>query len=288
MSFILAALILALALCCMGWGIFLTLRIFNIPDITTDGSFTLGAALAAAHLSAGGHWTEAMLLAFTGGAVAGMITGFIHTRLRVNALLSGILVMTAAWSFNLHWMGRSNIPLIHSSNYFNLLGDGISDYSLAVITLIPLLVIVFLVLWYLLRSDVGLALRATGDAPQMAASMGVSTAGMKTAGLALANALTAVSGALVTQYQGFADISMGIGIVIFGLGSVMIGETLVALTGKSALWLRLLGVVAGCLLFRLVIALSLASGLDPNWLKALTAGVVLIFVSLPSWKLKLS
>jgi len=288
MSFLLAAIVLGLALCCMGWGIFLSLRIFNIPDITTDGSFTLGAALAAVHLSSGGHWSGALVLAFTGGALAGMLTGFIHTRLKVNALLSGILVMTAAWSFNLSWMGRSNIPLLRTSNYFNMFGNSVSDTVLALLAIVPLLGVLFFVLWYLLRSDVGLALRATGDAPLMAESMGVPVNSMKIAGLSLANALTATSGALVAQYQNFADINMGIGIVIFGLGAVMIGESLVSLSRNSSLWLRLVGVVAGCLIFRGVIALSLATGLDPNWLKALTAAVVLVFVSLPSWKLKLA
>lgn len=286
MSFFLAAIVLGLIFSCMGWGIFLTLRIFNIPDITTDGSFTLGAALAAVHLSEGGHWTGALLLAFVGGAVAGMITGFIHTRLRVNALLSGILVMTAAWSFNLYWMERSNIPLLRTSSFFGWTGGEAGEVSGALAAIMPMLVILFVGLWYLLRSDVGLALRATGDSEAMAEAMGVSVGSMKTAGLALANGLTALSGSLVAQYQSFADISMGIGVVIFGLGSVMIGESLVMLRPGAPLWLRLLGVVFGCLIFRSIIAVSLASGLDPNWLKALTALVVLIFVSLPAFKIR--
>ncbi|MEX1189282.1 MAG: ABC transporter permease [Bacteroidia bacterium] len=286
MSFYLTAIILGLALCALGWGIYLSLRIFNIPDITTDGSYTLGAAIAAVHLASGGNWIMASLLAMLGGAVAGFLTGLIHTRLKVNALLAGILVMTAAYSVNLSIMDRSNIALLQTSNMFSTLQLADSEITNSLLILLPLLLLLGAFLVYLLKSDFGLAMRATGDAPQMAASMGIPINAMKIAGLAIANALTGLSGAWVAQYQNFADINMGIGIVIFGLGAVIIGESIIDLFGKKGIAYRMAGVIIGCLLFRGVIAASLASGLDPNWLKAVTAALVLVFVSIPRLRAK--
>lgn len=278
MNFYLSALLSGLALCSLGWGIYLSLRIFNIPDITTDGSYTLGAAITAACLMAGLSWPLAIALSLAGGALAGMTSGLIHTRLQVNPLLAGILVMTAAYSFNLAIMGRSNIPLIQTDHLF--LNSGTSGSGAFILVLVVMAVLAA-VLVYLLTSDFGLAMRATGNSPDMAASMGVNVNRMKVFGLALANALTALSGSIVAQQQLFADINMGIGIVIFGLGAVIMGETLMDLLGKRSVLWRIVGVVLGCLIFRLVIAFSLASGIDPNWLKAITAAFVLVFVSIP-------
>jgi len=278
MNFYLSALLSGLALCSLGWGIYLSLRIFNIPDITTDGSYTLGAAITAACLMAGLSWPLAIALSLAGGALAGMTTGLIHTRLQVNPLLAGILVMTAAYSFNLAIMGRSNIPLIQTDHLF--LNSGTSGSGAFILVLLVMAVLAA-VLVYLLTSDFGLAMRATGNSPDMAACMGVNVNRMKVFGLALANALTALSGSIVAQQQLFADINMGIGIVIFGLGAVIMGETLMDLLGKRSVLWRIVGVVLGCLIFRLVIAFSLASGIDPNWLKAITAAFVLVFVSIP-------
>lgn len=278
MNFYLSALLSGLALCSLGWGIYLSLRIFNIPDITTDGSYTLGAAITAACLMAGLSWPLAIALSLAGGALAGMTSGLIHTRLQVNPLLAGILVMTAAYSFNLAIMGRSNIPLIQTDHLF--LNSGTTGSGAFLLVLVVMAVLAA-VLVYLLTSDFGLAMRATGNSPDMAASMGVNVNRMKVFGLALANALTALSGSIVAQQQLFADINMGIGIVIFGLGAVIMGETLMDLLGKRSVLWRIVGVVLGCLIFRLVIAFSLASGIDPNWLKAITAAFVLVFVSIP-------
>ncbi len=284
MNFYLSALILGLALGAMGWGIYLSLRIFNIPDITTDGSYTLGAAISAVHLAGGGSWLSASILAIIGGALAGTLTGLIHTKLKVNALLAGILIMTAAYSVNLSLMQRSNIPLLQTSNMFNSLSFFKSPILNSLLILIPVLLLLGSLLVYMLKSDFGIAMRATGNAPLMAASMGIPVNTMKIIGLAIANGLTALSGSWVAQYQNFADINMGIGIVIFGLGAVMIGETIMDLFGKRGIIFRILGVIIGCLVFRFVIALSLASGLDPNWLKAVTALLVLVFVSIPRFR----
>lgn len=281
MSFYITAIALALALGALGWGIYLSLKVFNIPDITTDGSYTFGAAISAVHLSSGGSWLPAIFLALLGGFLAGLLTGIIHTRLKVNALLSGILVMTAAYSVNLGLMGKSNIPLIQTRDMFSELAFLHNPFSNSLLILLLLLCIIGGLLAFLLKSDLGLAMRATGNAPEMASSLGIPVKTMKIFGLALANGLTALSGSIMAQYQGFADINMGIGIVIFGLGAVMIGESIIRILGANSIYWKLLGVLAGCMLFRTVIAFTLASGIDPNWLKAITAGIVLVFVAIP-------
>jgi len=281
MPFYLSALTLGLAMCGLGWGIYLSMKVFNIPDITTDGSYTLGAAISAVHLSQGGTWWLAIVMSMVGGAIAGFFTGLIHTRLKVNALLSGILVMTALYSINLILMGRSNIPLLETSSLFTSIDFPADSYLRKLLLLAVLLILPAVLITGLLKTDFGIAMRATGNSETMVRSMGVNTNRMKMTGLALANALTAFSGSLVTQFQQFADINMGIGIVIFGLGAVMIGETLMDLFRRRGIAWRIAGVVAGCIIFRLIIAFTLVLGVDPNLLKLITALVVLVFVSLP-------
>ncbi len=288
MQFYLTAISLGLALCALGWGIFLTLKIFNIPDITTDGSFTLGAAITAVQLTDGISWYWVLLCSMIGGGLAGMLTGIIHTRLRVNALLSGILVMTALYSVNLILMGRSNIPLLQVNHVFFAFQPTGSSYLDQGILLLILMSILGLFLVFMLKTDFGLAMRATGNSESMVNAMGVNTNRMKIIGLAIANALTAFSGSIVAQLQQFSDINMGIGIVIVGLGSVMIGETLMDLFKRQGIAWRIVGVLLGCIIFRIVIAFTLASGADPNLLKLITAGVVLLFVSIPRFKGKMA
>jgi putative ABC transport system permease protein len=268
----------------LGWGIYLSLKIFNIPDITTDGSYTLGAAITAIQLSNEGNWQIALLLSFIGGALAGMVTGFIHTRLRVNALLSGILVMTSLYSINLMIMERSNIPLLQVQHIFSTILPLSNSYVNQLVIVLIIAIIIGLLLVYLLKTDFGIAMRATGNSESMVNAMGVNTNRMKIIGLGLANALTALSGSIVAQFQQFSDINMGIGIVIFGLGAVMIGETTMDLIKKQGIIWRIFGVLFGCVIFRLIIAFTLASGADPNLLKLITALVVLVFVSIPQFK----
>jgi len=287
MQFYLSAIALGFALAGLGAGIFLSMKIFNIPDITTDGSFTLGAAITAVHISSGGHWLTAIILGMLAGGIAGSITGIIHAYLKVNALLSGILVMTALYSVNLIIMGRSNIPLIKVPHLFNI-SENNSGYGSDTIILASVAIVVVALLTWLLKTDYGLAMRATGNSEKMIRAFGVNTNVMKVAGLGLANAFTALSGALVAQFQQFADISMGIGIVIFGLGAVMIGEVITLSERFRSIGFKIIGVIIGCLIFRLIIAFTIASGADPNIMKLLTALVVLVFVSIPGlWKNKL-
>jgi putative ABC transport system permease protein len=288
MQFYLTAICLGLSLTMLGWGIYLSLKIFNIPDITTDGSYTLGAAITAIQLSNGSNWQLALLFSFLGGALAGMLTGFIHTRLRVNALLSGIIVMTALYSINLMIMKRSNIPLLQVDHVFASLQLVSDPYTNQIFIVLAGTILIGFLLFYMLKTDFGIAMRATGNSETMVSAMGVNTNRMKIIGLGIANALTALSGSIVAQLQQFSDINMGIGIVIFGLGSVMIGETTMTLLKKNGILWRIFGVLFGCVVFRLIIAFTLASGADPNLLKLITALVVLVFVSLPQFNRKLS
>jgi putative ABC transport system permease protein len=281
MDFYLTALLQGLCFSAIALGIYISMKIFNIPDITTDGSYTLGGVVTGVMLSH--HLSPYLILPaviITGG-FAGALTGLIHTKLKINALLAGILVMTALYSVNLTIMGRSNLPLIGTASLFSLLNIVADPNQNTFILLMIFVAIVTLLIGYLLKTDFGIAMRATGNSESMIRALGVNTDRMKITGLALANALTALSGYLVVQFQGFADISMGIGIVIVGLGSVIIAETLINWFHITNVWISLALVLAGAVIFQLVLAFTLAIGVDANLLKLVTAAFVLLIVSLP-------
>jgi putative ABC transport system permease protein len=281
MDFYLSALLQGLCFSAIAAGIFISMKIFNIPDITTDGSYTLGASVTGILLSKGLPVSVVLPLVMLAGAAAGAITGIIHTKLKVNALLSGILVMTALYSINLILLGRSNIPFLNYQTVFTqvILFTNINLNTLWVLLLFAAL-LVFLI-GYILKTDFGIAMRATGNSEAMIRALGVNTDRMKITGLAMANALTATSGFLMSQYQGFADINMGIGIVIVGLGSVIIGETLINWMRITSVWLSLVLILSGAVIFQLVLAFTLSIGIDANLLKLVTAVFVLLIVSLP-------
>jgi putative ABC transport system permease protein len=281
MDFYLTALLQGLCFSALALGIYISMKIFNIPDITTDGSYTLGGVVTAillTHHRPGYIILPAVILA---GAAAGAITGIIHTKLKINALLAGILVMTALYSVNLSLMGRSNLPLINVSSLFSVITISADPNHNTFWILAIFVIIITLIIGYLLKADFGIAMRATGNSESMIRSLGVNTDRMKIIGLALANALTAVSGYLISQFQGFTDISMGIGIVIVGLGSVIIAETLINWFRITTVWLNLILVLAGAIIFQLVLAVTLDIGVDANLLKLVTAAFVLVIVSLP-------
>ncbi len=280
-QFYLTALQLSLCLGPMALGIFITMKIFNIPDITTDGSYTLGATVTAVLLTQ--HWPALAVLpiCLLAGSFAGICTGLIHTKLRIDALLAGILVMTGLYSINLIILGRSNIPLINTSSLFNSFSIFSNDiYNQLFIAIIIILILILLVN-YLLITDFGIAMRATGNNPIMTKALGINNDVIKIIGLGIANALTALSGFLVAQYQSFADINMGIGIVITGLGSVLIADALRIWMNVTNIGIQILLVLVGSLLFQLVLAFTLAMGIDPNFLKLVTALFVLLIVALP-------
>ena len=272
MDFYLTALLQGLCFSAIALGIYISMKIFNIPDITTDGSYTLGGVVTAILLT---HHQPAYIIlpaVIIAGAIAGALTGIIHTKLKINALLAGILVMTALYSVNLSLMGRSNLPLINVSSIFGLINISADPNHNAFWILSIFVVIITIIIGYVLKTDFGIAMRATGNSESMIRSLGVNTDRMKITGLALANALTAVSGYLISQYQGFTDISMGIGIVIVGLGSVIIAETLINWLRITSVWLSLVLVLAGAVIFQLVLAITLDIGVDANLLKLVCRG----------------
>jgi putative ABC transport system permease protein len=281
MDFYLTALIQGLCFSGIALGIYISMKIFNIPDITTDGSYTLGAVVTAKLLTFHQPLLLALPVVMVAGALAGALTGYIHTKLKINALLAGILVMTALYSVNLTFLGRSNIPLINTSSIFTLINISADPNHNTFWILLVFVAIITSIIGYLLKTDFGIAMRATGNSETMIRSLGVNTDRMKITGLAVANALTALSGFLITQFQGFADISMGIGIVIVGLGSVIIAETLINWLRITSVWLSLVLVLSGAIIFQFVLAITLNIGVDANLLKLVTAIFVLIIVGIP-------
>ena len=280
-QFYLTALQLSLCLGPMAMGIYITMKVFNIPDITIDGSYTLGATVTAVLLTHQFPVLAALPICMIAGSLAGICTGLIHTKLKIDALLAGILVMTGLYSINLIILGRSNVPLINIAGVFSFFSFFSNDiYNQLFVALVILIILIFL-LTYLLRTDFGIAMRATGNNPLMTKSLGINNDMIKIIGLAMANGLTALSGFLVAQYQGFADINMGIGIVITGLGSVLIADALRLWMNVTNIAAQILLVIAGSFLFQLVLAFTLAMGIDPNFLKLVTALFVLLIVALP-------
>ena len=281
MIFYLSALTMGLCLSAMGLGIYITMKIFRIPDITTDGSYTMGAAVTAVLLTQGWSLPAVIGITVAAGALAGVLTGLVHTRLKIDALLAGILVMTGLYSVNLTILGRSNVPLLDTSSVFSALS--VFDKAIYNEVWVSLLFLILLggLLSYMLRTDFGLAMRATGNSESMTRALGINNDHMKIIGLAIANALTALSGFLVAQYQHYTDINMGIGIVLVGLGSVLIGDALITWLGVQRIWLQLALIMAGCILFQLMLALALSLGVNPNMLKLVTAVFVLSIVGIP-------
>jgi putative ABC transport system permease protein len=296
MTLLIGAFTIGLILSLLALGVFISFRIFQFPDITADGSITLGAAVVSILLVKGWNPLPATAVAFGAGMLAGATTGVLHTRFKINSLLAGILVMTALYSINLHVMGKSNIPLLSQTSLatvaeklgarlsgraasVNLGGWDVAVGDVSVLLAAFLLSAVVGALLYLFfRTNLGTAMRATGDNDQMMRALAVDVGNMIVLGLALSNGLIALSGALLAQYQGFADVQMGIGMVVWGLASVIIGE---ALTGTRSLGLTIVGAVMGSVLFRLLVAIALRWGVNPNDLKLITAVFVFAALILP-------
>ena len=211
------------------------------------------------------------------GMLGGALTGFLHTKLRIAGLLAGILTMTGLYSVNLRIMGRANIPLLRQPTVFTILEELLPKVPyLQLLVLLLLAVVIKLLLDAFLATDIGLAMRATGDSPEMIRSLGVDTEAMTIAGLSLANGLVAFSGALVAQYQGFADVGMGIGTVVVGLASVIIGTGIIR---SHAVFHSTLRVLVGAIIYRLAIFFALRMGLEPTDLRIMTAVLVMV----PLW-----
>lgn len=306
MSLLVGAATIGFILALLALGVYVSFRIFAFSDVTTEGSITLGAAVTAVLLVNGTNPFLATGAGCVAGMIAGAMTGIIHTRFGVNGLLSGILMMTALYSINLHVMGKSNVPLLAGANFtthaeqigrhlfgaesVNLAGWDVSARDLSVLGVSALTAAaVAFVLFLFFRTDLGTAMRATGDNPQMIRASGVHDGNMIVLGLAVANGLVALAGSLLAQYQGFADVQMGIGMLVWGLASVIIGE---ALVGTRQLGYSIIGAVMGSLLFRLLVAVALRWGVNPNDLKLITAvfvfGALILPGVLEKWKAKRS
>jgi putative ABC transport system permease protein len=285
LEFWLVAITQGLAYAALAWGVYLASRVLRFADITPDGSFPLGAAVAASLIVGGTDPLLATFIALLAGMIAGYVTGVLHTRLGVKDLLAGILVMTALYSVNLHVMGKSNVSLL---DVRTVVGDvhrlipasvGWSDdLSLGVLFLAIAIVLGAILAWYL-RTDFGMAMRAVGDNPAMITAQGVDRRRMIELGLALANGLVAFSGALMAQQQGFADVGMGVGTLVAGMAAVIMGETL--LFNRRGLGVTITMVAVGAILFRGMVALALRAGLNPIDLKLATAAFVLAALALP-------
>ena len=297
MLLLIGAFTIGLILSLLAFGVFVSFRIFSFPDITTEGSLTLGGAVTAVLIVAGLSPVTATAASFAAGALAGATTGVLHTRFRINGLLAGILVMTALYSINLHIMGKSNLPLLAERTFatiaesagmrlvgapsFTMAGWEVTTRDAAVLVVALVIAAVVGVLLYLfLRTNLGTAMQAAGDNAQMIRALGVNVDAMLVLGLALANGLVATAGGLLTQYQGFADVQMGIGMVVWGLASLIIGEALVGVRDRGYL---IIGAVMGSVLFRLIVALALRGGLNPNDLKIVTAVFVFVALVLPGF-----
>lgn len=293
MTLLIGAVTMGLILALLALGVYLSYRIFNIPDLTAEGAITLGASVAAVLMVNHYNPVLATILAALAGGAAGTITGLLATKCRINALLSGILVMTALYSVNLRIMGRSNVPLLETktlSTYAENLGarffGGAANLNIAgwpvsvrdvsiLVAILLLTAVICVLLYFFFLTDLGTAMRATGDNPHMICALGVSVDGATIFGLAMSNGLNGLCGALIAQYQGFADVQMGVGMVVLGIASVIIGE---ALVGANSVGLLITGTVMGSVLFRLLVAIALRWGLNPNDLKLITA--VFVFAAL--------
>ncbi|MGM9924022.1 MAG: ABC transporter permease [Bacillus sp. (in: firmicutes)] len=285
----------------MALGVYLSFRILDFPDLTVDGSFVTGAATAAILIINGYHPLLATVVALFAGFLAGVMTGLLHTKGKINPLLSGILMMIALYSINLRIMGKSNIPLLTEETLITKIRDGWTNLGLdrtasSVLGAVGLdgvlptgwgiLLIMFVVTFILkflidafLKTDIGLALRATGDNEGMIHSFSANTSNYKVLGLGISNALVALSGALIAQYGGFSDIGMGIGMIVIGLASVIIGE---AVFGAKTIMRATFAVVGGAIIYRIVVTLAMqVKFLDTGDMKLITALIVIMALILP-------
>ncbi|ALD90825.1 ABC transporter permease [Cupriavidus gilardii] len=285
---LLGALEIGLIFSLVALGVLISFRILNFPDLTVDGSFPLGGAVAATLIAMGQDPFLATALAIVAGAIAGLITGWLNVRLKIMDLLASILMMIALYSINLRIMGRPNVPLITEPTMFTVLQpEWLPDFMLRPLVLVVIVIVAKLGLDWFFSSQLGLAMRATGANPRMARAQGIATGRATLAGMALSNALVALAGALFAQTQGGSDISMGIGTIVIGLAAVIIGETILP---ARRLVLTTLAVVLGAILYRFFIALALNSdfiGLKAQDLNLVTALLVTVALVLPATRKKL-
>ena len=266
-------------------GVFITYRILDIEDLSVEGTYPLGAAVAAVCIAGGGSPLLAIALAMLAGMIAGMVTGLLHTKLKIPALLAGILTMIALYSINLKVMGKANVSILGEGTVYSYFMDmGLSRSNATLVVGVLVTVIIVLACYLFFGTEIGASIRATGDNQQMIRAQGVNTDNTIILGLVISNGLVAITGALIAQSTAFADVGMGTGTIVIGLASVIIGEVLF---GRRSFLNWLIAVVLGSIVYRVVIAIVLWLGLDSNDLKLLTAIIVAIALSMPLIKDKM-
>ena len=269
----------------MAIGVYITFKIMDIADLTVDGSFATGGATLVVCVASGMNTALAMVIAFAVGCLAGLVTGVFHTKFGIPAILAGILTQLALYSINLRIMSqKANVPL--SVDKYNLIISLRNIPQTLIVSAIFVIVIIAVMYWFF-GTELGHSLRATGCNQSMARANGINTDTNKIIGLVLSNGLVSLSGALLSQYQGFADINMGRGAIVIGLAAVIIGEVIFSKLFKNFA-LKLLSAVIGGIIYYIVITLVLQMGLNANDLKLLTALVVAIFLGIPYWKRKIA
>jgi putative ABC transport system permease protein len=265
----------------MTLGLYITFKILDFADMTVDGSFALGGSLSAVLIVSGVNPFLSLILVAIAGACAGLVTGVLHTKLKIPGLLAGILTMIALYSVNIRIMGKANTPLIGVntivSSFGGLLGFDKTISTLAIGILFSACIVA--AMYWFFGTELGSAIRATGNNERMVRALGVNTDTMKNLGLMIGNALVALSGAMVAQSQGYADVGMGTGTIVIGLASIIIGEVIFG--RRFSFWYRLLSVVLGSVIYRIIIAVVLQLGMKSTDLKLLTAIIVAIALALP-------
>ena len=276
----------------MALGLYLTYRVLNYADLTVDGSLTLGGAISAVYVAAGVPPIVAILLATVGGMLAGLVTGFLHTKLKIPDLLAGILTQFALYTVNLRIMGKANFGLLNETTLFSQLKAlGVPSKWVGLVVGLIFVVVLIILVYCFFGTEIGCALRATGNNPDMVKAMGANTKVYIILGLVVGNGLVAMSGALLAQYQGYADINMGVGTIVVGLAAIMIGEVLFS---KRTYFHRLAGVVIGSIVYRIIIAIVLRISMNSNFIikitaddmKLITAIIVIIALVAPNIKNK--
>ena len=266
-------------------GVYITYKLLDIADLTVDGSFALGGSVCAVLVVAGVDPLIAVAAAMLAGMLAGAVTGFLHTVFEIPAILAGILTQIALWSVNLRIMGKSNTPLLQSDTIFSRMTEltGLSSATASIIVGVIVAVAIIAALYWFFGTEIGSALRATGNNEHMIRALGVSTAKTKMIALMLSNALVGLSGGLICQSQKYADIGMGTGAIVIGLAAIVIGEVLGRLTpGKlTGFKSRLVSAVAGSVMYFLIRAIVLQMGMDANDMKLLSAVIVALALCVP-------
>lgn len=266
-------------------GVYLTFRILDIADMTAEGSFPLGGGIAAILITNGTNPILATIVAFFGGAAAGLITGLLNTKLKIPSLLAGIITMTGLYSITSRVMGAPNIPLLGEDSIFTWATDlGLAKTNAVILVgfIVAAIVICLLVLFF--RTEIGLAVRATGDNPEMSEANGIHTDSMKLIGYMVSNGCIALSGALLAQNNGFADLNSGVGTIVIGLASIIIAEVLLR---NRPIWVRMITIVIGAILYRFILALVFEMNVQPSDSKLASAIVLVVFLSIPQLREKI-